>query len=76
MLHLHSYINVFLTALFLWPLFRSEVVTAPVKRVAIRTLVFVLPLFANIATDIVLLQCICSRPDHINGQFILYTFDG
>jgi hypothetical protein len=36
---LDSYINVFLTGLFLWPLLRSNVLNVRVKRLAIRTLV-------------------------------------
>lgn len=36
---LDSYINVFLTSLFLWPLLRSNIINGRVKRLAIRTLV-------------------------------------
>ncbi|KAF9466603.1 hypothetical protein BDZ94DRAFT_1306191 [Collybia nuda] len=32
------YVNVFLTALFLWPLFRSRMISPPVRKVAMRTL--------------------------------------
>jgi hypothetical protein len=36
----NRYINVFLTTLFLWPLFRSNHASRRVRQVAIRTLLF------------------------------------
>lgn len=38
--HFIRYINVFLTTLFLWPLFHSKMISPAVRKVAVRTLVY------------------------------------
>jgi hypothetical protein len=54
---LNRYVNIFLTTLFLWPLFRSNHANKRVRQVAIRTLLFAMLFIYSLASE---LTCLCS----------------
>jgi hypothetical protein len=68
------YINVLLTALFLWPLLRSRLSNKRLRRLAARTFVYIVFAFIRLLpfadTEwMVLRQCISHGANHIHGVF-------